>query len=882
MLDSVGKVWLTDFGLAKTDNTDLTESGRILGTLRFMAPEQLDGIFGCRSDIYSLGITLYELLGLQPAFRGRSQAEIIRKVRDTVPQSLDTIDSGIPRDLQTIVEKATDKEAKRRYRDASQLADDLRLFLEGRPISARRVTPLERLLSWSKRNPAIAASVASIILLVVAGLVGTSFAALSFHDLAIEQTRLARVAEDAKTVARAEAAKNRQNLYYAEMRLAVEAAQFPAGRQRLIELLDHWLPADESSDDRRGFEWYWLDSVARPSRQVLDQQDNEYLQWNASGDIFSRRKNGKVFVNTWPSFKELAQARVPDGIRQTRINTAGTHVAILTEAGDVRIWEWENDQRRVLEIHQRGESTSLNQHGGIARAICWSHSGNELAVAVQEQDSPPAVVIVSTVDWAPVRRVAVNAKLNRLGSQPHIEFSHDDKLLAVVGRWVYRPIIQLIETHEWQPSRLHVPKSHDLMDLAWHPSDHQMAIITSDAQVQVWKLADDSVSSTKSETFMQSVNWSPDGSQLMVSGNGTVRMIDSGTLEVTSVELLGNQGTVASAFHPKSGERVASCYEPGLVRLDSAYHPARFLANPAAEVTECECYVDWSPDGKLLATSSEPPLTIWDAETGVPIRRGGKDYSILGQPVGWVEDGVFLSHYRHELTAWNRTGTQELSTTKKPVSDGATYLPIDVTSAGDRLLGVNHPEYAKWRFAFVDRKTNELNELGPLRSGRLHLKGKLSPDASMIAVGVDRRLVILNAKDGDILADLELDFRIECATWNSDGTLLACGGRNQTIPIFETKNFELLETYRGHTARLAALAWSPDETRLASSAFDNTIRIWDPKTGQSTIVIRTPDVVRSIEWSPEGHRLATMSQDGTGAIWDATHGYRREAELRRF
>ena len=123
MLDSTGKVWVTDFGLAKTDQSDLTTTGSVLGTLRFMAPENLEGICDRRSDIYSLGVTLYELLVLQPAFRTRNQVTLIEKILNDDPPRLESIDGGIPRDLQTIVEKAIEKDAKHRYQTADEFAE---------------------------------------------------------------------------------------------------------------------------------------------------------------------------------------------------------------------------------------------------------------------------------------------------------------------------------------------------------------------------------------------------------------------------------------------------------------------------------------------------------------------------------------------------------------------------------------------------------------------------------------------------------------------------------------------------------------------------------------------------------------------------------------
>lgn len=174
LVDELRTVWITDFGLAKlVGGEDLTASGDVIGTLRYLAPEALHGKTDARSDVYSLGLTLYELLTLSVPFGDLSPSELLRQVRDgtlTLPRRLDP---SIPRDLETIVLKAIAREPAHRYQTAGELASDLRHFLEDRPIHARRVTAIERAWRWSRRNRAIAALIATAAaLLLVASALG--------------------------------------------------------------------------------------------------------------------------------------------------------------------------------------------------------------------------------------------------------------------------------------------------------------------------------------------------------------------------------------------------------------------------------------------------------------------------------------------------------------------------------------------------------------------------------------------------------------------------------------------------------------------------------------------------------------------------------------
>lgn len=175
MLDRSGSVWVMDFGLAKLiEQQDLTIAGEIVGTLRYMAPEQLDGQASVTTDVYALGLTLYELLTLKPAFDGDQTATLAMRLRQSEIPRPRSINPAIPKDLETIILKATAREPYARYKTAGSLAADLRSFCEDRPIQARRSSLPERLWRWSRRNPYLAAATISTIFLL--GLLNVVFA----------------------------------------------------------------------------------------------------------------------------------------------------------------------------------------------------------------------------------------------------------------------------------------------------------------------------------------------------------------------------------------------------------------------------------------------------------------------------------------------------------------------------------------------------------------------------------------------------------------------------------------------------------------------------------------------------------------------------------
>lgn len=190
ILDSSARIWLTDFGLAKSpDDQSLSFAGAMIGTPRYMSPEQASAasnLVDHRSDIYSLGASLYELLSGRPVFDGDSPLHVIQQILKEEPKRLDKVQPEVPRDLVTVVMKCLNKDPSQRYASAKELADDLRSVSEGRPIKARRASTLEVFGKWLNRHAKVVRNVgASLVVVAFAiGIVVWSLASWKSYRLA--------------------------------------------------------------------------------------------------------------------------------------------------------------------------------------------------------------------------------------------------------------------------------------------------------------------------------------------------------------------------------------------------------------------------------------------------------------------------------------------------------------------------------------------------------------------------------------------------------------------------------------------------------------------------------------------------------------------------
>lgn len=230
LLDVQSHIWVADFGLAKADDADeLTQAGDIVGTLRFLAPERFDGQCDLRSDVYSLGVTLYEMLTLEPAFQGSDRAQLIERISRGQPIAPRRVDPSIPRDLENIVLRAMARRPNDRYADADELAADLRRFLGGQPVAARPPGTLEQLGKWIRRHPAAAALLGVLITatLIIAGVV------------AVFNGRLRdTLAESNKNLVDAKAQNHRANQNLTTLRDAIDKFSLMLDQDKRLKKVD--------------------------------------------------------------------------------------------------------------------------------------------------------------------------------------------------------------------------------------------------------------------------------------------------------------------------------------------------------------------------------------------------------------------------------------------------------------------------------------------------------------------------------------------------------------------------------------------------------------------------------------------------------------------
>ncbi|HEX4132870.1 MAG TPA: tetratricopeptide repeat protein [Pirellulales bacterium] len=244
LLDGKGTVWVADFGLAKAMEQDnLTQTGDVVGTLRYMAPESFRGQNDARTDIYALGLTLYELVSLRPAFDAHDRNRLVRQVTSAEIPPLRRVCPAVPQDLETIVLKALERDPDHRYRTAAEMAADLQRFLQDEPIHARRATLPQRLARWYRHNPVVARLTAALILVFLAGFAGVTWKwreaerqkleiAAARNDAVAQREQAMEAKEDAKR--QATIAETINNFLVDDM-LAAAAPELARGHQVTVE-----------------------------------------------------------------------------------------------------------------------------------------------------------------------------------------------------------------------------------------------------------------------------------------------------------------------------------------------------------------------------------------------------------------------------------------------------------------------------------------------------------------------------------------------------------------------------------------------------------------------------------------------------------------------
>jgi serine/threonine protein kinase/WD40 repeat protein len=459
LLDTRGTVWVTDFGLAKTeDQENLTHTGDVLGTLRYMPPEAFEGKSTARGDIYSLGLTLYELLAFRPAFPEKDRHKLIKQVTTEEAPRLQKANPAIPRDLVTVVQKAMDREPLRRYSTAGALAADLQRFLDDEPVKARRISRTERLTRWCRRRPAIAGLLLAVMVLLMIVAVGSTM--LSVRLGAALQTSEAN---------RKQAQEKLWESYLAQARASRMSRQVGQRVQTLRaiqEALSLPVPPNRSLDELRTEA---IAALCLPDLEVAQECPDGYLPGT-----------GPCVLD--PSFQRYARGEAEGGI-SVRDFGDGRELFRLPDTKHCNDYWGITFSSNGRFIHQRNE-------GGRGGSL-WKIDGDQPRLVSQGdyQDfrfSPDGSQWAATYNDGNLRLFDTESgrELQRFGPWvKELGLGWNPKLAQIAVHNHFSWWIVDLTTGASQP-RVPVPSGWNGCD--WHPEGRLLAVAANDTKIYLW------------------------------------------------------------------------------------------------------------------------------------------------------------------------------------------------------------------------------------------------------------------------------------------------------------------------------------------------------------------------------------------------------------
>jgi WD40 repeat protein/serine/threonine protein kinase len=831
------KLWITDFGLARMEaDAGMTMTGDILGTLRYMSPEQALAkrvVVDHRSDIYSLGVTLYELLTLQPAFTGDDRQELLRQIAFEEPRKPRQISPQIPTDLETIILKSIEKNPADRYSTAQQFANDLQRFLQDRPVLARRPSLKHRIIKYGRRHQ-------RFVVTILAGLViGFLGLAASFAIVAGALGR-ARHAERQVTAERNRFRNQRDvaeaNLYVADVRLA-HAEWKQSHLEGVEKLLSTHLPRAGDAD-LRGWEWHYVRSLC--SREVATlrghSSDIRAVAWSPDGQrLATASKDYTLKVWDAVNVQELATLR---GHKQVICSVSwspdGRRLASASWDKTLRVWDVAT-----------GSAVKIPASDELLQCVTWSPDGKRLASCGDDG-------LVKVWD------AMTGAELLQLeGHQDlvwEVAWSPNGQRLASVSNYLHPDIrIWDVVTGKQVHEQLNA-HGFSILSVAWSPDGKRLATASMDQLVKVWDTDSwESLSLKGHKGNVQSVSWSPDGSMLASGGIDGVIILWDPNREEPVRTLRGHRGSIDCVHWRNDGKRLASASADATAKIWDPSNDQEFTRFETAGG------MVWSPDGRQLAAIVVDPavntrlsVQVFEAVTSHPV----------GGPIRLI-DAPPSSNTR---LAWSPSG-KHIACPISSDDDGRRFA-IQVIDIDTRTIAHTLPIHIETQ-----------KGLGEIRSVAW------SPNSRYLTAGLfagDKYpILIWDMSTGERITQLSSHRApLESVAWNSDGSRLATASWDHIVKIWDTATWrEIMQLNRhpgdlwGNPGGTHSVAWTPDGSALAAGSHRGWVVVWDPVTGRELLSLPAHTAsIRSIAFSPDGQRLATASNDHLVKIWDMNGG----------
>jgi WD40 repeat protein len=891
--DGTPVVKVIDFGIAKATGQQLTEKtlfthfAQLVGTPLYMSPEQAgqSGLdVDTRSDVYSLGVLLYELLtGTTPFDRERLRTvgydEIRRIIREEEPARPSTRVSTLGEtaatasanrrsdpqmlgrlmrgELDWIVMKSLEKDRSRRYESASAFAADVRRYLDDEPVLACPPSAGYRFRKFARRNKTVlatASAVAVAALLAVASLVGAvkvladSNARITDSNAKIQDEK--QQADEANQELKRSIEREARTSYYQSIQLADrELAANNAGRAE--ELLDACPVA------LRDWEWYYL------KRRYYQ----EPVTFRGHHD--------------WVCGVALS----PDG----KLAASGSAISLLI--GDLKVWDPATG--KVVR-------TLLGHIGPIA-GVAFSADGKDLISGSWDQ----SVRVWDVATWQ-TRHVL----RGHTGYVSCVAGSPDARLIASGSG---DRTVKLWDAATGQDVRTLRGHTGGVFSIAFSPDGRHLASTSSDETVRVWDVTTGAeVHALRGHAgVVIGLAYSRDGTRLASTGfDGTVRVWDAAT-GANVRTLRADIFFAMSVAFSRDGTRLAVGSWDKTVKLWDLETGQEALTLRGH--SDMVSGVAFSQDGRLLAAASlDGTVTVWDATPWN--EAGGERVTLRGHgdtplALAFSPDGGRLASAGYDglVKLWDpATGAEVLSLP----TDAGPVFSLEFSRDGRRLAAAGDRGVVKlWEAATGKELTLFRGNLGAatlspdgrrlawtLEGGLITVRDtetgrevlrfqahaapviwvSYSPDGKrLVTAGWDKTVKVWDAANGAPLLSLRGHTHVvERATFSQDGRRIATASWDLTAKVWDAATGKELLTLRGHTERVGCVAFSADGKYLATAGFDHTARIWDGKTGKELLALPAhTGYVGAVAFSPDGRSLATAGGyrgKGEVKVWDMT------------
>jgi WD40 repeat protein len=905
---------IIDFGIAKaitqplTEETFFTHEGQLLGTPEYMSPEQVDLAaqdIDTRSDIYSLGVLLYELLaGALPFDRESLEkagfAEIQRTIREDEPPlpstrltslgekakaiaenrrtQIITLIRRLHRELEWIPMKAMRKDRTRRYRSASELADDIQNYLTGTPLIAGPESTVYRARKFVRKHAGSVATAVLVAVLIVLGLVVST--ALSFRaenarkqeatartqaeqaekvadkqrELAEKQRELAeeqrKLAEEQRKLAEERTEELRRTLYVNSIQLA-DAKYGEANIRRVRELLE------SCPNDLRGWEWYRLRHISDQSRMTLPGHGGSVASIAISPD------GNRIISGSWDNTIKVWDAATGDEVMTLRGHKYGvTSVAFSPDGKRIVSGSWDNTIK-IWDAATGVELRTLRGHGRSINLVAFSPDGK-------------CIVSASVDNTIKVWDTANGAELMTLrghrGGVSSAAFSPDGKRIASGSSGSADKTIKIWDAATG--AELMTLRGHNyrgdgsIGSIAFSPDGKRIISGSSDRTIRVWEAATGAELMTLRGhgNSVGSIAFSPDGKRIISgSSDNTIKVWDSAT-GAELMTLRGHGSSVYSIAISPDGKRIVSgSYDKTIKVWDAAIRAEAVTLSHQDQ--DCVVSLAFSPDSKRIISSgsSDKTIKVWDSATGELMTLRGHGNVVVSVNISPDGKRIISGGHDNIIKVWDAATGSELMTLRghKECVRSVAFSPD-----GKRFISGSADSTIKvWNSATGD-------ELMTLRGHKECVRSvAFGPDGKRIVSGSeDKTIKIWDAATGTELMTLRGHSNtVWSVAFSPDGKRIVSGSSDSTVKLWDAASGAELMTFRGHRNWVIPVAFSPDGKRIISGSGDNTIKVWDSATGAElmTLVFKDPS---SIAFSPDGKTIAAGSWDYVNNIklWEST------------